>query len=559
MRPHWLALVLPLIFLVTSCAKKGFPPGGPPDLTSPEIVSTTPENGATRIPTVSTITVQFTERMNRKSVENSVFISPPLETDLKWKGNSLVLHPLKELTAIRTYSVTLGSDCQDLQGNRLRNSYSFAFSSGGTVDSGAITGVIYNKDKPEQGIAVWAYVSNDEEVILPWQRKADYATQTGQDGKFELRYLGPGRYQLFALMDINRNQLWDPGSEPLGLTYKEITFDNQSVRIDNLPFLLVNRDTSAFSILSCQLLDKSKLKLTFSKDLAALRPSGVTAFSILTDALKVLEPISVYQVSGQAKALYLQVPELDPQKIYRVKADKITSQDGSIIDSISSSCQFTGTDKSDETAPEVVHHSPGKNESGVRLNPEVTLHFSELMEQNLIETGFDLVDSSGQQIKGNLSWNDALTLSFVPLEKLQAEMHYTARLSGSAVKDLARNSLKDSLYVFGFQTLNPDSTGSVTGSVRFGKDKFLGKVIVSLKALDRQKIYREMVSPENSFLFNEVLPGRYALEGLVDFDNNGIYSFGTVRPFSLAEPYAVGPDTIVVRPRWTTENIILNF
>lgn len=54
---------------IGSCAQKGFPPGGPEDRTPPTIVSAFPDSGATGVELGSAMTVLFSEKMNRRSVE----------------------------------------------------------------------------------------------------------------------------------------------------------------------------------------------------------------------------------------------------------------------------------------------------------------------------------------------------------------------------------------------------------------------------------------------------------------------------------------------------------
>jgi hypothetical protein len=127
------------------------------------------------------------------------------------------------------------------------------------------------------------------------------------------------------------------------------------------------------------------------------------------------------------------------------------------------------------------------------------------------------------------------------------------------VSDLAGNTLKDSLFSLTFRTLNTDSTGAVSGEVGFEKDKYLGDLILNLRGLDNQNKYQQTLSNSQVFEFKAVLPGKYALEGFVDFDGNRLYSPGSVKPFLPGEPFGVSSDTIVVRSRWTTDKVTLQF
>ena len=74
---------LSVLFLKINCASRGRPGGGPVDTIPPVITGTEPHADSTGIAELDEIEIYFSERMNEGSVENSIFISPPLkfETD----------------------------------------------------------------------------------------------------------------------------------------------------------------------------------------------------------------------------------------------------------------------------------------------------------------------------------------------------------------------------------------------------------------------------------------------------------------------------------------------
>ncbi|MCK4655755.1 MAG: Ig-like domain-containing protein, partial [candidate division Zixibacteria bacterium] len=141
--PILVPLVASLI-LTLSCAKQQFPPGGPEDRTPPEILLTQPEHGSVGIDLQPTISITFSERMDRKRIREAVFVSPPPDGDIKigWKKNSLRINFTDSLTPDKTYLVTIGSGATDEHNNKLEESFTLAFSTGETLDSGAIRGVI---------------------------------------------------------------------------------------------------------------------------------------------------------------------------------------------------------------------------------------------------------------------------------------------------------------------------------------------------------------------------------------------------------------------------------
>jgi hypothetical protein len=551
--------LLLLTVSVVNCAKKGFPPGGPADITRPTVVNSLPADKATKIPLTASIQILFSEKMNHKSVEGAINLMPSVDYKLEWSDNSLTLKPKTALANNQTYVVSLGTECQDLQGNRLTNPFTFAFSTGETIDSGSVAGVTIQEGRLEPGAAVWAYKLNkNSESVLPWQRKADYATSSNREGKFKLNYLAAGQYRLLAVKDLNKNQLWDPATELLGLTYKEVSLDRNESQIEGLPLVLVSRDTTSLALLNCQMLDRNSIKLTLSKELGRVK-SGSAEIKIIGEEGDTLKSITVYQVHKQPKYLYLRVSGALPSKTYRIMVSNLYSADGSLLGAKSDTCKFTAVESPDQVRPEVVDHFPEEKGKDVASDAELSLYFSEPMEDKIEAEKFQVEDSAGKKVQGTLSWIDELGLSFVPSKPWLPNTNYSARLAGSAVQDLAGNSLKDTMLTFSFRTIDAEKTGSVTGKVSFSQDKLLGKIFLNLKGLDSNANYQEILSSGDSFSFLNVLPGKYLLNGFIDFDQSGAYSYGTVEPFTTSEPYAVNPDTLVVRSRWTTENVILQF
>lgn len=57
---------------------------------------------------------------------------------------------------------------------------------------------------------------------------------------------------------------------------------------------------------------------------------------------------------------------------------------------------------------------------------------------------------------------------------------------------------------------------------------------------------------------NSSPPGKYRFTGFLDRDGDGFHSSGSLNPFEYAEPMVIVADTVTVRPRFETEDVILN-
>ena len=91
-----------LIYLY-ACANQGFPPGGPVDKTPPDIVSSIPEPNSLNVSRITQVEFEFSEKLDSRTIQNSVFISPnpgdDLDIEVKGKKLKIKFH-LKYLICI---------------------------------------------------------------------------------------------------------------------------------------------------------------------------------------------------------------------------------------------------------------------------------------------------------------------------------------------------------------------------------------------------------------------------------------------------------------------------
>ena len=200
-----------------------------------------PENGSTQFNS-KRIEVEFNEYPTLKNVSQELLVSPPLsnDPDIYTKKKSLIIDlegPLRDNT---TYTFNFGGAITDLTEGNPAQTFKYIFSTGDYIDSLTIKGVIRNAftGRPSAGFTVLLYGGLDTVSIpldsLPALRRPDYATRTNENGEFVLDYLRADTYRLFALVDGNRNYLYDLPSE-------EIAF---------YPETIVAGDTNAFKLRS---------------------------------------------------------------------------------------------------------------------------------------------------------------------------------------------------------------------------------------------------------------------------------------------------------------------
>jgi len=553
----WVYLLI--FFLPLNCAKKGFPPGGPADTAPPEVIETFPPNGSTKVEPSSKLKITFSEKMQKKLTQEAVLLFPPESLEYKWEKNSLILRPKTMLKPNRTYVVTVGTKAADSRNNKLKSSFSFAFSTGDFLDQGFIFGKVFYNGRPEGSVSIWAYLLTNTKDIAPGKEKPAYVVQSESNGKYSLKYLSNGNYRLLAVKDVNFDLNWDPVKEPLSLTFSDVKIDEGSLEFENLDFNLSLRDTARFQLKECQMLDNQKIKLAFNKNLDKKTAYNVNNFRVMsatdTNRIKISQ---IYFWYGDNKNLYLLTEEKLRDAEYKVSVANLLDEEKNILAQNFNSCQFRGIANPDALRPKILASIPIKNQINLPLEIGMEIFFSEPMYQESMENNFTLKDSSGNTVKGNNSWENGTHFKFAPEQNLSGKMTYSVQLATQNVSDLSGNLLPDTLWNIKFTTVNPDTFGSVSFEIK-SMEQYLENIIVNLSSLDKKQNYQKVLDKSGKFIFDTVIPGKYLLDGFVDLDDNKKYSFGKISPFEPAEPFSIHPDTISVRSRWEAAGVVLEF
>ena len=563
-----LSLLFVILFLL-HCAKEGMPPGGPEDITPPEVISVSPQPGATQVDLDSKIEITFSERMLAKITEESIFISPLPEKpfDFGWRGKRLILTPQEPLQPDRTYVVSIGTDAQDLRRNRLSKSFSFAFSTGSGLDYGTISGQVWIKQeiglKREMGASVWAYLlSPDKTQIYPENERPDYVTQTDNEGKYTFKNLSLGEYRLFAVQDVNRDLIWDWEKEAIGVTTQDVVLsqqDNSKIHVD---FILNKKDKKPPALLDCHSLNENLVKLEFDEELqeqSILDPSNYKILSLLSQ--KILTVNLVFSQDIDTRRIFLLTEQMNSEEKYELEVLNAKDKAGNSLDTASNTCLFDGSEIPDTIGPKIAGISPQDGELNVPFDTKIKVIFDQPSERQDFEAFFTLMDSNQVEVTGKGEWRSSNTFVFSPDSLLCGKMRYKIKILGKEVKDVFGNiSMIDSVFFSNFVTQNPDTLGSVSGKVVIEGKEESATMILTLWHLEQDKLSYQISLPRSEpFLFERVLPGKYFLGGHLDLDKDGYLTLGQPVPFSPLDPFTLYPDTVYVRARWETEVVELKF
>ena len=211
--PRWIALVS-VIIAMYACASMGTPDGGPEDYDPPKFVRSTPEPNAINY-NKKKVTIEFDEFIKLEKASEKVIISPPQAEapEVRASGKKVIVQFQDSIKQDITYTIDFGDAIVDNNANNPLGQFAFAFSTGNTVDTMAVSGTVLNAEnlEPIKGIQVGLHKNlNDSAFVkLPFDR----ISRTDSRGRFTIRGVAPGKYRIYALMDGNQNFFFDSKTE----------------------------------------------------------------------------------------------------------------------------------------------------------------------------------------------------------------------------------------------------------------------------------------------------------------------------------------------------------
>jgi hypothetical protein len=556
-----------VVALLTGCAGQRPPEGGPIDTEPPFVASTLPPNYTTRF-AGNSITLEFSEYVDHRSVEGAIFISPSLgQLEFDWSGREVEIRFPGQLRRYTTYVVTVGTDVADIRNrNKMAQSFTLAFSTGEDIDHGAVEGRIFPRTDidPPVGVMVFAYKLDglNPDTLDPRTTKPDFVTQTGTNGDFLLSHLAFGSYRVIAVRDEYKNLLYDPEVDEFGVQPEEIALTPADTLKSGVWMKLEREDTSAVRLLKVSPTNQRHLVVEFS---LPIDTTGISAtwFRIL-DTLDQTQ-LAVKSVCPVFPTLNSVLVVTDTQTAgatYRLEVAVLRGINGLVVSPVASQLTFSSTEARDTLGPKIVSFSLSDSAREIDVQPRFLLHFSDAVQTAEAGKAIALLDSSRNLVPVSLRWLSDASLEIFPAGRLISRAWFAFRIGMRSVMNLDGKRGKDSLRVFRFQTVDEESFSSIEGSVSDTSNMDAkGDVFLTARNVSRKepKEYTVRIRQPGVFVLGDILEGKYVIRAYRDRSGNRNYDPGLVFPFQRSERFVAYPDTLKVRARWPLEGVVLKF
>ncbi len=538
---YYLILILAAT-LTAGCARTGPPTGGPADETPPSVWAIAPLDGQVNIPLDASLLFEVDEWIEPQSFKDAFFISPEPEGVIKYRVglSKIEVKFRKGLEKDKTYVVTVGTALQDLRRNPMAQSYTIAFSTGQKFDYGVVRGKVVGESA---GMIAALYDLSRE--LLPLKKKADFMTQTGIDGGFELRYLPPGKYRLLIFSDADKDRLYNPESDILGLAPFDFSVNEDTTALTYIK--AAARKPHLPRIQAVNPLHRERIDIVLDRPLEIFpRTEEFTIIDVEKGDSTALKEFWLHPLDSTR--LVLETAPLDSIQ-YRIHiAGGVDFWGMAMRDSL----EFKAVAVKDTLKPAILEvKAEGDTASAV-----IRIITSEKVNRESLAAGFLLPDSAKAIPASDIASVGYGAYSISTNALSQGD---SFRFNLGALADLAGNRALDSVIVLEVEPYPspPDSSefGYLSGVIA---SEDTTSTVIILFEKGKETLSKSFPAPGKFSLMN-VLPGRYTLEAFLDRDNNGRYDYGMLVPFRFPEKYTAVKDTFRVRAKWETDGVVIPF
>ncbi len=542
------------MLLLLKCANQLPPTGGEVDLIPPEIVEVYPVSGTVNF-SDDYLEIEFSEYVDKRSVQEAIFISPFIEDGLEyeWTGKTLTASFKKKLEDDKTYTITIGTDVVDHNNkNRMLKAYSFSFSTGNKIDTKIISGKVFDKEK--EGILIYAYkLDNSVDTLI--NRRPDYVSQTGSDGQYILKGLSSAVYRVFAVRDKFRDLIFQNEQDEIGVPFEDVSLLDPDSTYENLNFKLFSADTTKPRFISAIMTDERHILTGFSVPLQKTLISANNFYVYDSTEMKRTSILFAYKGNTKEEEIVL-----TPENIFTIEnevylfADSIKDENGNYT--LNDYTKITLTDKPDTNAISIFSTQPRMNQQVDNINPKIKFLFNDAFLKENLKNKISFTDTLGNNIDYILEYEDDALVKIKPANELKAETDFVINIDLSQIEDAAGNK-GDSSYTLKFSSITGLDFTGVSGSLP--KIGAVNNIVLVLQNAEDQAKYYEQNILNSKFEFNRIEAGNYQLWCFFDDDSSGNFNYGWAQPFEKSEKFYVYPDTLILKPRWVVTDIQFKF
>lgn len=203
-----------IVLLVHSCAKKGYPEGGPKDKIPPKVIAENPASYTSNF-NKKRVNIYFDEYVQLKDINEKFIISPPQKKKPKPRlmGKYVQVDFVDSLRANTTYSLDFADAIIDNNEGNPLGFYRYVFSTGNIIATLELSGNVVNAESGEPVLNMYVFLYENQADSMPLLDIPNYIARTDSSGFFRLTNLRDTTYRVVAVGDNNRDYKYTPEGE----------------------------------------------------------------------------------------------------------------------------------------------------------------------------------------------------------------------------------------------------------------------------------------------------------------------------------------------------------
>jgi hypothetical protein len=571
----WLFILLATL---NQCAKMATPAGGPKDFDPPVILAEVPHSYSTNFES-KRVKIYFDEFVSLNNLQEELLISPPFEEKPKFivKGKRLIITFQDTLPKNKTVNLNFYNAIVDVNESNVLGNYQYVFSTGSEIDTSFIDGRLLDAKTglPIEKQLVFVYEDFQDSIVS--KQAPSYIARSNKDGIFVVSNLGKGPYKIFALIDQNRNSLFDQPAEQIAYASDSIfPAIEWTTMIDTIKLVdsidIENADTLYRDSITINRVQVSKLKpfqlRVFTEDYKKqyLRTSARTRKTQLSLGFgRKLDSIG-YEI----ELLSPNSLNTDWFKEQRIQEDSVILwiTDSLVYNSDSIYCEVTYPFT--DTLNNIVHKTDSiyfLYEMDKLLKVDTTLILNNNLRKNKldIDSTFEIFFSESIQkidtSKLYLQYKPDTAFFDYPFELTLSEDKQSLKVSFKQDLLSSYNFIADSTA---FRGVYGNVNDSLAMNYSYYQYEDYGNLILNIDTLPKDGVFNlfsksgeivRSIQPEAEgyFEFKQLPPGDYELKLHIDSNKNGEWDTGNYYEKKQPELIIAYPGKIPIKKNWDTE------
>ncbi len=519
-----------IITIITNCARRGNPSGGPKDINAPITIKTIPDYNSVNFSSKE-ISIYFDEYIKLKDLNKNLIISPPLKynaeiTPLGLPSKKISIKIKDTLLENTTYIFDFGESIQDnTEGNVLKN-FKYIFSTGSYIDSLSIKGTLkdaLNKET-DKYVTIMLYADNkkfNDSTI--YKNKPLYVTNSLDSIGWEITNLRKGKYHLIALKKEGNELVFNPKTDKLA--YLDTLISIPTGKEFNLNLFKETLDFKSFKPFEVA---KGHIQFGFQGDVRGFKvkthfnQSGIKLISNIQFPEKGKDTLNYfYLINKPVDTIFFDVFNTAYKTTYKIKLRK------NELDSLKIKSTIRGTLNFKDTLSLEVNNPLKSFDKSL---------FS-ILDKDTIAIDFSLKQKGYQNLLVIFKANESQT--------------YKIKLLPNAITDLFNQKNKDTLN-YTLKTKKKDNYGSVSLNINNPNKK---SVIIQLLNT-KEEVIEQRFNIKNKADFELLKPAKYLIRIIYDDNNNGKWDTGNYLKKQQPEKVEYFNKEIEVKENWFVNETI---